>query len=306
MALLRAQLEGADASLGEVAAADVARMILGLERAIARAAYVVLGESRRGAGRHRQAIASASRLRFVGVEEGSVVGLLALPEAEPSDAELPIPVPHLSQLAVDRILDMIHGSSDGTDTELADAVAQLAIELGIGDRNSSLTLAGDWINSDGGQPRPAIIDRRVRERMQQIASQLPPSSRDDTLVGVLVEADFEAGTARLRLPDGSAVAVKFSPDLADLIQEGLRSQTQAEGLVRYHPRTHQVIEVELRSLVRSTPFALDEGSFWRTESFAQLQESQGTTGHLDPRELALPDLTDRDRADFLAALANEA
>jgi CRISPR/Cas system endoribonuclease Cas6 (RAMP superfamily) len=75
MRIVRAQLDGMDAEPGRVAAADVARIILGLERAIARAAYLVLERARRGVtGRHSLAIESAARLRFVGVDRGSFVG----------------------------------------------------------------------------------------------------------------------------------------------------------------------------------------------------------------------------------------
>src|SRR2546426_7366735 len=101
-------------------------MILGLERAIARAAYLVLGKSRRGTGRHAQAIESAARLRFVGVERGSFVELLALPDAsEPSDEELPIPVADLSSQAFGRVLDAITKGGTDVDSELAAAVAQM-------------------------------------------------------------------------------------------------------------------------------------------------------------------------------------
>ena len=78
--IIRAHLEGAEAEAGRIAAADVARIIIGLERAIASAAYLVLRRPRRGAGRHAQAIESAARLRFVGIESGSFVEILALPE----------------------------------------------------------------------------------------------------------------------------------------------------------------------------------------------------------------------------------
>src|SRR5215217_678197 len=101
MRVVRVQLEGVNAEPGRVAAADVARIIFGLERAIARAAYLVLGKPRRGpTGRHSQVIESAARLRFIGVEPGSFVEVFALPDtAEPSDEELPISVADLSSMA---------------------------------------------------------------------------------------------------------------------------------------------------------------------------------------------------------------
>ena len=303
MRIIRAHLEGVDAEPGRVAAADVARIILGLERAIARAAYLVLGRSRRGGGRHSQAIENASRLRFVGVDSGSFVELLALPDsAEPSDDELPISVADLSSQAFDRLLDVIAKGGPETDVELAAAIAQMAAELGIGDRNTFITLIDDSSISNKQALRQATIDVSVKERMQRISAQ-PSPAKDEALVGVLVEADFEGNTARLRLTDGRAVSVNFSHDLADAIQEALRSRAMFEGIVSYHPRTSQATNVELRAVVRSTQLPLDADSFWRREAFADLQAAQGTTGRVNPADLAIGDLTDDERAAFLAALA---
>jgi hypothetical protein len=303
MRIVRAQLEGVDAEPGRVAAADVARIILGLERAIARAAYLVLGKARRETGRHRQAIESAARLRFVGVERGSFVELLALPDAaEPSDEEFAISAADLSSLAFGRLLDAITSGDPATDAELAAAVAQMASELGIGDRNTSITLIDESVMSPGDAPRRATIDAAVRERMQRLGEQLPVS-RDETLVGVLFEADFEGNTAKLRLANGSVVTVSFSADLADDIQEALRSRARLDGLVRYDPRTAQASSVELRTVVRSTQLPLDIDSFWQLQTFAGLQAAQGTTGRVDPANLGISDLTDDERAAFLAALA---
>ncbi|MCM4081922.1 hypothetical protein [Paractinoplanes hotanensis] len=300
---IRAKLEGPDAEPGRVAAADVARIILGLERAIARAAYLVLGRPRRGTtGRHNQAIESASRLRFIGVEAGSFVELLGLPDsAEPSDEELPIPVADLSFMAFSRLLDVITSDDPETDTQLAAAVARMASELGIGDRNTAITLI-DSTSFVAGEPRRARIDAAVRTRMQQI-SERPPAARDETLVGVLFEADFEGNTAKLRLASGGVVTVSFAADLADEIQEALRSQTGVEGLVHYDMRTAQARNVELRAIVRSVQLEFDADSFWQPLSFDALRAEQNTSGFVQPDELAIDDLTDAERDAFLVALA---
>lgn len=46
--ILQVRFTGPDARPGQIAAADVARVITGLERAIARAAYLALGRPRQG------------------------------------------------------------------------------------------------------------------------------------------------------------------------------------------------------------------------------------------------------------------
>lgn len=303
MAVVRARLDGADAELGRVPAADIARLILGLERAIAHAAYVVLGESRRGTGRHRQAIENASRLRFVAVERGSVVGLLALPDADPSDDELPVPVPHLGFLAFQRVLDVIGEEGPDADVELAGAVAQLATELGIGERNATLTLASEPPTPTGEHPRQAVLDAVARARLHTLAGRPQPAGLDQSLVGTLFEADFEQETAKLRLPTGELLSVSYRSELADDIYEALRTRARVEGLVTYDPRTSEATHVELRAVARSTQPPLDAESFWQPVSFTALQETQGTTGRFDPSDLAITDLTDEERHEFLAALA---
>jgi len=300
--IIRVQLEGPDAEPGRVQAADVARLIVGVERAIARAAYIVLGKPWRGTGRHSQAIESAARLRFVGVEKGSFVEVLALPDATaPTEDELPIAVADLSSMAFDRLLEAIVAGGSDTDPELAAAVAGMAAELGIGERNTSVVLTSD-AEPVASAPRRAVIDVGVRRRMQELSSRTP-SSRDQTLIGMLVEADFEGHTARLRLADGTAVTVNFSADLADEIQEALRSRASFEGAVRYHPKTSEAISVELRAVIRATQLALDAEAFWQTRTFSELQAVQGASGRVLPTDLAILDLTDEERTSFLSELA---
>ena len=72
------------------------------------------------------------------------------------------------------------------------------------------------------------LDRPARDRLFEIVS-AAPSARDDSLVGVLVEADFESNTARLRTTGGQRIALRFETELADSIQEGLRRQSEFRG-----------------------------------------------------------------------------
>jgi hypothetical protein len=177
----------------------------------------------------------------------------------------------------------------------------MASELGIGDRNTAITLIDDT-PLRGPAPRRATIDAAVRERMQRISDRRP-DVRDETLVGVLFEADFEENSAKLRLASGGVVTVSFVSDLADEIQEALRSQTGVEGLVHYDARTAQARSVELRAIVRSVQLELHSDVFWQPLDFEALQNEQGTTGLVEPNELEILDLTDDERAAFLAAFA---
>ncbi len=299
--IVQVRLVGAEARPGHIAAADVARVILGLERALARAAYLVLGRVRQGAtGRHTGAVEAASRLRFVGTRAGSLVELLALPDATLDSNGFDLPVDDLSRRAFDRLVAFIQTPADDADAQLAAAVAQLADELGIGERTDSLTL---------GEPDPArpsaVVDLSVRQGMRQIA-QRPAPDRDDLVVGTLFEADFERLTARLRMPaGGGTVTVTFPATMADAIQQALRSEAQLEGRVRYDARTGTATSIETRAVTHAEQLLLHSGDwpFGENLSVAELQHRQGVDGRVNVADLAAHDLTEDERDAFVAALS---
>lgn len=300
--ILKVRLTGPDARPGRIAAGDVARLITGLERAIARAAYLVLGRPRQGVtGRHTTAVEAASRLRFVGTEGGSFVELLALPvAAQGDDNGLDLQVEDLSGRAFDRLVAFIQAPGDNADTQLAAAVAQLADELGIGERADTLSLG----EPDPAQPS-AVVDMGVRQQMHRL-SRRPPSQREDLVVGTLFEADFERHTARLRMPAGrGTVTVTFPADMADDIQRALRSEAQLEGQVQYDRQTGTATSIETRALVRAEQLLLHEGDWSFTEHFsvAELQQRQGVEGRVNLAGLVTDDLTEDERDAFVAALS---
>jgi len=301
--IVQVRLTGAEARPGQIAAADVARVIIGLERAMARAAYLVLGRPRQGAtGRHTGAVEAASRLRFVGTQAGSFVELLALPDVEQAGSDgLDLPVEDLSTRAFDHLVAFIQAPADDGDAQLATAVAQLADELGIGERTDTLTLE----EPDPAAPR-AVIDVVTRQRMRRLARR-SPAHRDDLVVGTLFQADFERHTARLRvLAGGGTVSVTFSPYMADDIQAALRGEAQLEGLVRYDPKTGTAASIETRAITRAEQLLIDEGgwSFAENFSIAELQQRQGVEGKVSLADLAADDLTEDERDAFVAALSD--
>jgi len=77
--VLSVRLTGDDAQLGRVAAGDVARMLLGIERAVARAAGHVIGRQVKPTGRRGRAIEETTRFRLLSIERGSIVGSSSFP-----------------------------------------------------------------------------------------------------------------------------------------------------------------------------------------------------------------------------------
>jgi hypothetical protein len=102
--VLRVRLTGEDAELGHVAAGDVARMLLGVERAVARAAGHVIGRQVKPTGRRGRTIEETTRFRLLGIERGSVVGVLELPEEVADNGALDLDTPSLGDLALESAL----------------------------------------------------------------------------------------------------------------------------------------------------------------------------------------------------------
>ncbi len=219
---VRATLRGRDAARGAVRASDIARLITGLESAVAAAAYAAVGRARRSAtGRHRAAIEAASRLRVHTVEAGIVV--LRLPRLAPVTPDtFDVEVDDLAGAAFDRLIASFSQPEDQVDVGIARALADLGQELGIGERHDELVLTSARTSQVGR------LDVEARERMRQLADG-PLGHQPDVLVGTLREADFDRRTARLHTAAGETMTVEFPAELDDQIQAALRARPASKA-----------------------------------------------------------------------------
>jgi hypothetical protein len=137
--VLRVRLTGDEAQLGRVAAGDVARMLLGVERAVARAAGHVIGRQVKPTGRRGRVIEETTRFRLLSIERGSIVGVLELPEEATNADTLNADVPSLGPLALESALATAAGE-ETEQVDVAEAFVQLVDDVGVGSRFQSLTL----------------------------------------------------------------------------------------------------------------------------------------------------------------------
>jgi hypothetical protein len=294
--VVRVRLVGGQAELGFVAASDVAKLLLGVERAVRLAASGILGRSPT-TGRWTRLIEQVASFRLVGVERGSVVGVLELPDLDDTDATLALGATHLGEDALNVLLDTAAGILD--DQLAASGLAQLADEIGVGVRC-------DAVQFEAARPAPIVVDDAVRERLHRIAVR-PAPPRADTIVGTLVEADFERRTARLRAVDQRLVRVSFDDDMADEIQEALRRPAELVGEVMYDPDRGVARSVALRGIspAEQLVLGLETDDFWLEPSFEDLQRQQGIGPADDLDALSDDELTDDEADEFLAALGIE-
>jgi hypothetical protein len=285
-ATLRVRLDGADAELGRIPAADVAQLLLSVEKALARAASVAVGRPSRKPRRRERVISDAVHAVLRSVEAGSVVPVLELPGTdndERQQQDLEVDVAHLGELAAAQILDVVSEEIDGH-PYVVEALSELAAKLRIGERYDSI--AFELTNTVVPRP-PALLDvagsRRLRERVKLDRA----AARQGMLVGTLVEADFESYTARLRSPEGQPVAVSFDPGMADAIHQALREPATVDGWIIYDPANQEARSISLRRVMRADQMSLgiDIHAFRRKKTFGQLQREQGVSGLFDVVEL---------------------
>jgi hypothetical protein len=305
MTELRITLEGETAKLGQVPAADVAQLLLSVEKAVAQAAAVALGRPKTTSGRYQGVIEQAVRLQLVGVEEGSVVPVVALPVVDlPLDMEmLDMDVATLGETALNMLLDAADQTAPKQSHPLvAKALVDVAEKVHVGDRYDAIVF--DELHQ-GRPPRKVRLTAADRTRLEkQVAESSVLAARPEDVTGVLFEADFEKRTAKLRTPTQGAVEVAFEPDHDDAIQTALRQSSTIRGDVVYDPHTNTAKSVRLTEMVLGLEqLALEPGEFWRELSFEQLAEEQRSGEPIDPAVLYDTDATDDEREAFIAAEA---
>jgi hypothetical protein len=299
---LRVSLSGGEAAFGRVRAADVGRLLVGVEQVLARAAaHVVAGQPGRGRGRRGRLIEEATRLRLLAIEPGSVVGVLQVPGAGEVEGGLDLDLAELASLGETALRYAVSTAVEGRwrYSDVAAAFVTLAEGVGVGSRCDAITITA----TDADDLQRVIIDPDRRERLRLVAEPAP-LPRTDAVSGTLVEADFERRTARLRTPFGQAIAVHFDADLDDAVYETLRHQSELRGEVAYDPETLEVRSIRVRRLGRAEQLemATDAARFWEApRPFAALQTEQGAPVSVDLESLWIPDLTDEQRDQLVKA-----
>lgn len=195
-----------------------------------------------------------------------MVAVLGLPAPASSDQALPLDDESLGEFAVLTTMAVLTG--EGHDAAVAGALVQLADELGVGTRHERLVFIADM---DSTPRREAPLDIAARDRLRQ-ASGAARVENERPLPGILVEADFERFAARLRTPTGEGIAVTFTSEQADDIQQALRQQTEVEGRATYDAASDRLVSLELRRLVTAPQLPLYEESqeFWSHPSVEEL------------------------------------
>ena len=298
---LRIKLEGDEATLGDVPAADVARLILGIELAVARAAEQIAGRRPGLTGRKGAVVEAATHFRLVSIKRGSVVAELALPPLIQNQDEIDLLDPSLGELALDMTLDTLLGSE--SNPHIAERLVQTADEVGIGTRYSSLTF--DELLGRR-RVRRAVLDPGTRDRLYSTAERAT-GDRRDSVVGTVFEADFEKNSAKLRTVRNQTVSVTFSDELADDVQDLLRHQGELRGHVYYDENTGEAKRIAVQRIVRTEQLlvGVEPDQYWQHRSVSDLIAERATPVANDSAAIVSSEISPEEAESFLIAISEE-
>lgn len=299
-----ARLEGADAELGRVAAADVGRLLVGIERAVQVAAAVAVQKRPKPTGRRVKAAEDAAKIRLKSINRGSVASVLELPDVPLDEGALGLELQHLGEQALDQIMDMVAGDRE-PDPAVTRSLEQLVDDVGIGRRYDGIRIRRLGSHDAKEALVTAAAVTRMRESQPEAAD-----VRDETLVGELVEADFEKRTARLKTQLGEDVVVTFDESLAGDIHWALPPGHEPgrpirfQGHVTYDARTSAARSVTVRSIEAGEQLAMPVTDvFWWRPTVDDLAHEQGVRP-VDSRSLFNDTIDDDEAAALLSALGD--
>ncbi len=301
MSKYEVRLVGKQARLGDIPAVDVARLILDVQTAIARAAGAAIGRRPKATGRWESTIEDATRLRLVKIKRGSVLIELLPPTAVPDGDELDLDVDSLADVGWSTATRALNGIDDAsTDPDVLVRLLGLADHLSIGGRFDAVEFRTD------GQ-RVALLDSATREAIRStVARRRDAATIAPSVAGVLFEADFERHTAKVRTQDDKVVDLIFDEEQASSIKEALRERSQFQGEVTFDPITNSVKTVRLRRITRFEQLLLGDEtsrSFWQPIFFGDLADEQGTRPIDSFDELRDTSLTDDQFEQFIDTLS---
>lgn len=249
------------------------------------------------------AVEAATRLIFRGIEPGSLIVELKLPEVGGA-GELALDDAHLGELAAADLVELLADPARPADDWVVDALAALGNDLGIGARYSALTIELRGVDDTSRPSRATLTGETRRQLGERRAATAERGARNDRVVGTLVEVDFERHRAHMLTGDHRRVAVAFTEAQADEIQSWLRKQGELEGRIEYDPRSGLALSIDLQRIVRSEQLQALAGSedFWRHRDVGELVVEQGVHAVSDLDELVDSEATDEELTAFLDAL----
>jgi len=223
-------------------------------------------------------------LELTGIEKGSTVlpFVLAKPQQQ-------LPMPELTTFGREVVCEVVTAVKNigsrrprrsGFEAGLLDSLSEMGEVL-----NKDVTKIEWIVPGNGRRSMKAVFDKRVRDRvLERIKT---PSTRTETVEGVLEMADFKEQDHRCRIHPliGQPIICTFIPEQEQEILDALRKTVSITGKATINPNNGKVESIAIRSLNVTEQLLIGAKEFHSGRSIQQLAEAQGVEPLSNPKAL---------------------
>lgn len=283
--LLKLRIEGPGVRSGAISVPDLVRICQAAQDAVNRQAEAMRGGQSLRPGPKSSVVYQECTLELTGIKRGSTVLPFSL--AKPQQ---PLPIPEMTTFGRDVVGEVAaavkslgarkpHKNSH-YEPGLLDSLREMGEVLG-----KDVTKIEWIVPGNGHRAFKAIFDKRVRERvMERIKA---PSTRSETLEGVLEMADFKEQDHKCRIhpPLGQPILCTFAPEQEQDVYDALRKPVRIEGTATVNPNSGKVESIAIRRLGVVEQLLVGAKEFHSGRSLRQLADAQGVAPLDDPKVL---------------------
>ncbi len=223
-------------------------------------------------------------LELTGIEKGSTVlpFVLAKPQQQ-------LPMPELTTFGREVVREVVTAVKNigsrrprrsGFEAGLLDSLSEMGEVL-----NKDVTKIEWIVPGNGSRSVKAVFDKRVRDRvLERIKT---PSTRTETVEGVLEMADFKEQDHRCRIHPliGQPIVCTFTPEQEQEVQDALRKPVSITGKATINPNNGKVESIAVQSLNVTEQLLIGAKEFHSGRSIQQLAEAQGVEPLSNPKVL---------------------
>jgi len=282
--LLKLRIEGPGIRAGAISVPDLVRICHATQDAVNRQAEAMRGGQSLRPGPKSSVVYQECTLELTGIEKGSTVlpFVLAKPQQQ-------LPIPELTTFGREVVREVVTALKNigsrkprksGFEAGLLDSLSEMGEVL-----NKDVTKIEWIVPGNGRRSVKAVFDRRVRDRvLERIKA---PSTRTETVEGVLEMADFKEQDHRCRIHPliGQPIVCTFTPEQEQEVQDALRKPVSITGKATINPNNGKVESIAIKSLSVTEQLLIGAKEFHSGRSLQQLAEAQGVEPLTNPKVL---------------------
>ena len=290
--VLKVKLRGPGVKSGRISVPDLIKICEEAQNAVKRQAEALEGRRTGHPGPVSATILAECTLDLIGVEKGSTVLLFGFAKPQMSIPQYD----SLGKRAVSELAYSIRSLEDDNHREIDPGVLRSVYNLGALAESPDIAELKFIVPQDRGRALEATVSQEVRRRAaSRLSSPLYGAAEVD---GRLEMADFDARGQKCRIEPaiGTSVLCTFDPELANAVQQLLRTTVRGSGTARLSADTGRIETLHLQKLTALPSLSLGKNDFFSSYSVQELADMQNVKPFKDIESLAgaIPDDVDLD------------